>query len=165
MFKFSQRSLDKLQGVHPDLVAVTKLAIQYSEVDFSITEGVRTLEKQKQNYANGKSKTINGSKHLPQKDGFSHAVDTMALVRNYEGRLESTWDFDEYYKIAEAFKRAAKELGIQIRWGGGWSCDDLATWEGSMQELTESYKKKQRAKGLGSFLDGVHFELYGIKYK
>lgn len=41
-FKLSARSLAKLEGVHPHLVSVVKRAIEITEVDFGITEGVRT---------------------------------------------------------------------------------------------------------------------------
>ena len=42
MFKLSNRSLGKLDGVHPELVEVVKLAITFSTVDFGVTYGVRT---------------------------------------------------------------------------------------------------------------------------
>ena len=44
MFKLSQKSLDRLSGVHPDLVAVVKRAIEITEVDFAVLEGVRSKE-------------------------------------------------------------------------------------------------------------------------
>ena len=43
-FKLSQRSLGKLEGVHPDLVATVKRAIEITKVDFGVTAGVRDLE-------------------------------------------------------------------------------------------------------------------------
>ena len=46
-FKLSQRSLDRLDGVHPDLVKVVKKAIEYTDVDFGVIYGVRDLETQK----------------------------------------------------------------------------------------------------------------------
>ena len=47
LFKLSQRSLDRLDGVHPDLVKVVKKAIEYTDVDFGVIYGVRDLETQK----------------------------------------------------------------------------------------------------------------------
>ena len=41
-FRLSARSLSRLEGVHPDLVKVVKRAIELTEVDFMVTEGVRT---------------------------------------------------------------------------------------------------------------------------
>ena len=48
MYSLSNRSLKKLDGVHPDLVDVVKRAIEITEIDFGVSEGVRTLETQKE---------------------------------------------------------------------------------------------------------------------
>lgn len=108
-FKLSRRSLERLQGVHPDLVKVVLLAIQLTEVDFGITEGVRTIEKQREYYAKGASKTMN-SRHLT-----GHAVDLAAYIG-----AEVRWDWPLYHKLADAMKRAANSLNVPIVWGGDW---------------------------------------------
>ena len=54
-FKLSKRSLNKLEGVRPDLVETVKLAIKLTRVDFGITCGLRTLEQQKRLVATGRS--------------------------------------------------------------------------------------------------------------
>jgi peptidoglycan L-alanyl-D-glutamate endopeptidase CwlK len=108
-YRLSQRSLSKLTGVHPDLVRVVKRAIQLTEIDFTITEGRRTLARQKQLVAAGASRTLN-SRHIT-----GHAIDFAALV---SGKVR--WDWPLYAIIADAFKRAAKELGVFIVWGGDW---------------------------------------------
>ncbi len=77
-FKLSSRSLGKLEGVHPDMVATVKRAIELTTVDFGVTYGVRTLEEQKKLYASGRSQTMK-SKHLIQGDGYSHAVDMFSF--------------------------------------------------------------------------------------
>jgi len=113
-FKLSQRSLSRLQGVDKRLVDVVKRAIEITEVDFGVTEGLRTKERQEQLVAEGKSQTMN-SKHLR-----GMAVDVVAYV---DGKV--TWDKDYYHTIAKAFKQAAKELNVSIRWGGDFkSCFD-----------------------------------------
>lgn len=109
MYKFSQKSKDKLQGVNPDLVKVIYRALELSEVDFGITEGVRTRERQEYLYNSGKSKTMN-SRHLTGK-----AVDVVAFINGVV-----SWDLKEYAKINEAFQKASLELGIPIIWGGSW---------------------------------------------
>ena len=108
MFKLSQRSIDRLKGVHPDLASVVKLAIERSEVDFMVTEGLRTKERQKELVAAGASKTMN-SRHIT-----GHAVDLAAYVNGIR------WDWPLYEKIAKAMKQAAYELNIRIEWGGDW---------------------------------------------
>ncbi|MEB8638641.1 M15 family metallopeptidase [Cronobacter muytjensii] len=110
MYKFSQRSEERLQGVHPDLVKVARRALQLSPVDFGVTEGLRTAERQKQLVAEGKSQTQN-SRHLT-----GHAIDVFAYPTP-----AGSWDWKYYEQIAGAFKAAAVELNIPIEWGGDWT--------------------------------------------
>lgn len=108
-FYLSQRSKNNLEGVHPDLVKVVKRAIKLTSVDFVVTEGLRTMARQRQLKDAGASRTLN-SRHIT-----GHAVDVAALV----GR-QVRWDWPLYHRIADAFKQAAAELGVPIVWGGDW---------------------------------------------
>ena len=108
-FKLSSTSEKKLEGVHPDLIKVVRRAIEISEVDFRVGEGMRTVAQQKKNVAKGVSWTMN-SRHLT-----GHAVDLLALIG---GKV--TWSWAPYYKIAAAMKQSASELGVPIVWGGDW---------------------------------------------
>lgn len=118
-FKLGTKSLSNLKGVHPDLVKVVKRAIELTECDFTITEGLRTKERQAQLLKEKKTTTSN-SRHLT-----GHAVDLAAWV---DGTV--SWNWDHYYKIAEAVKQAAKELNISIEWGGEWkSFPDAPHWQ------------------------------------
>lgn len=108
-FVLGQRSLDRLKGVHPDLVRVVKRAITLSTQDFSVLEGLRTLARQKALVAAGASRTMN-SRHLT-----GHAVDLGALLN---GKV--AWDWPLYARIAKAVKEAAKQEGVPIEWGGDW---------------------------------------------
>ena len=108
-FKLGSRSLQRLEGVHPDLVRVVKRAIQLSLIDFTVLEGVRDASRQKTLVAAGASKTMN-SRHIT-----GHAVDLGAFVDN-----RVSWDWPLYHKIAAAMKQAAKELGVAMVWGGDW---------------------------------------------
>lgn len=109
MFKLSQKSLDRLSGVHPDLVAVVKRAIEITEVDFAVLEGVRSKARQEQLLKAGASQTMR-SRHLT-----GHAVDLGAYVGG-----SVRWDWPLYDKIALAMKAAALELQVAIQWGGDW---------------------------------------------
>lgn len=109
MFNLSKRSLNKLQGVKQPLVDVVNRALELSEIDFGISEGVRSLERQKQLYADGKSKTMN-SRHLT-----GDAVDVYAWV---DGGV--SWMFHYYEDIAKAMFKAAEELKVEIEWGGNF---------------------------------------------
>jgi peptidoglycan L-alanyl-D-glutamate endopeptidase CwlK len=99
----------RLKGVHPDLVKVVQHAIEISEVDFTVLEGLRTIERQRELVKAGSSQTMN-SRHL---DG--HAVDLGAWVDN-----QVDWSWPLYSKIAKAMKAAAAECNVPIEWGGDW---------------------------------------------
>jgi|TARA_R110000868_G_scaffold254013_1_gene510641 peptidoglycan L-alanyl-D-glutamate endopeptidase CwlK len=109
VFKLGKRSIERLQGVHPDLVRVVERAIDLTTVDFTVLEGLRSPERQQTLVASGASQTLN-SRHIT-----GHAVDLGAWVDN-----QVDWSWPLYAKIANAMKAAANELGIAIVWGGDW---------------------------------------------
>lgn len=105
----NERSLKNLQGVHEDLVFVVHRAAEITDLDFIVTEGLRTIEKQKLLFDKGASKTMK-SRHLT-----GHAVDLAAVVDG-----EVRWDFPLYDKLAVTMKEAAQIENIHIEWGGSW---------------------------------------------
>ena len=137
-----------MRGVHPDIQRVVRRAITVTTVDFGVIEGVRTPERQKQLVASGASKTL-ASKHLT-----GDAVDLAAWVG---GR--HSWDWQLYYEIAHAMRRAAIEEGVRIRWGGIWDrC--LNDIEGDLDDAVADYVARRKAGGEKAFLDGGHFERF-----
>ncbi|WP_257233748.1 M15 family metallopeptidase [Acinetobacter sp. YH12043] len=107
--------MSNLEGVHPDLVKVVKRAIELTEVDFTVIEGLRTKERQAQLLKEKKTTTMN-SRHLT-----GHAVDLAAWVVSEDTEKSSvSWEWKHYHLIAEAMKQAATELKIPITWGGDW---------------------------------------------
>jgi peptidoglycan L-alanyl-D-glutamate endopeptidase CwlK len=147
-FKLSRDSLDELQGVDPRLVAVVKRAIQLTTVDFGVTEGLRSLETQKKYVAAGKSQTLK-SKHI---DG--RAVDLVAYIG---GKV--SWELNVYDNIADAMAKAAKELGLPIKWGAAWNVPDITKWNGTMEAAMNHYVDARRKEGKRPFIDGPHFEI------
>ena len=118
-FQFGERSLKRLEGVHPDLVKVMKRAIGCSTLDFTVLEGVRTLARQKELMKAGATRTMN-SRHLT-----GHAVDIAPFVA---GAVR--WDWPLYHQLALVVKKAAAELEQPITWGGDWrSFKDGPHWE------------------------------------
>jgi len=109
-YRLSTRSRSRLVGVHPRLVAVAEEAITLSPVDFLITEGLRTPERQAALVRAGASRTKN-SRHLT-----GHAIDVAAFV---DGQVR--WDWPLYPRIAAAFRAAAARQGTAIVWGGDWT--------------------------------------------
>ena len=152
-FKLSQRSLDKLEGVHPQLKAVVKKAINYTNVDFGVTNGVRDSAEQERLYASGRSQTMN-SKHLIQDDGYCHAVDVVA----YDGS-NVVWEINVYDDICDAFKKAAQEVGVSIKWGAAWSEGDIRTYDGTAEDAMNAYIDLRRSQSRRPFIDGPHFEV------
>ena len=152
-FKLSNRSLGKLEGVHPDMVATVKRAIELTSVDFGVTYGVRTLEEQKKLYESGRSQTMN-SRHLIQGDGYSHAVDLVA----YDGP-DVIWEINVYDNIADAMAAAAIEVGCAIKWGAAWSVGNIARYDGTMEDAMNEYIDLRRSQSRRPFIDGPHFEL------
>jgi peptidoglycan L-alanyl-D-glutamate endopeptidase CwlK len=98
-----------LAGIHPDLARVIRRAAEMGVLAFTVTEGVRTLARQKQLYAAGASTTMR-SRHLT-----GHAVDLAVLVGGHV-----RWDWPLYHRLAGVVKAAAEELAVPIAWGGDW---------------------------------------------
>lgn len=118
-YKLGSRSLKNLEGVHPDLVSVVKLAIQRTEIDFTVIDGVRTIAEQKSLVSNGDSTTMN-SRHLT-----GHAVDIVPLN---DGKV--SWHWPLYYELEKVIKKAAADLNVPIEWGGDWtSFKDGPHWQ------------------------------------
>ncbi|CUI50389.1 M15 family metallopeptidase [Achromobacter xylosoxidans] len=114
-FSLSARSLQRLDGVHPRLVEIVKLAIQRTAVDFTVVEGLRTPERQRELVAQGASQTQN-SLHLQQQDGYGHAVDLAPLV----GGAIPWNDWEQFRRLADVVKACAAALGTPVEWGGDW---------------------------------------------
>jgi len=110
----SPRSLERLEGAHPDLQKVIKRAAAISDLDFTVLEVLRSLERQRQLVAKGASKTMK-SRHLPSADGKSRACDIAPLI---DGAV--SWDWPLYHRLAVVIKQAAVEVGVPIEWGGDW---------------------------------------------
>ena len=132
-YQFSKRSLDNLVGVHPNLVKVMKAAIVTSPVDFTITEGLRTTQRQKDLFAQGRTKpgmkvtNANGVKNLSnhqdhadgKKDGLGQAVDVYPFFLGAV-QVHHNDTIKNLKLIADHIKATAKKLGIKITWGGDW---------------------------------------------
>lgn len=147
-FKLSDRSKARLEGVDERLVKVVEFAIGISEIDFAVTEGVRSHERQAELLKRGATKTMN-SKHLT-----GHAVDLVAYI---DGQV--SWEVAVYDDLADAMKVAAQTLGVSIRWGGAWHIGDICCWSRPMECAMNDYIDQRRAAGKRPFIDCPHFEL------
>lgn len=146
-FAFGTRSLDRLKGVHPDLVRVAARAIILSDVDFMVVEGVRSDENCRINYGKGRTprqcmavgiapsyaapalgkvtwlRNPYNSRHRKQADGFGHAVDLLPAPYDWK-------DPDNFDAIAKAMEAAALIEQVGVRWGADWDADGVPREKG-----------------------------------
>ena len=125
MAKFSKRSRERLQGVDHRLQDLA-LKIVTDHHDCSVIYGLRTEEEQRRLVEKGLSKTMK-SKHLT-----GEAIDLAPYPIDWENTKR-------FYYFAGIVLGVAKEMGIDLRWGGDWDMDN---------DLDDQ-----------KFMDLVHFEL------
>lgn len=148
MFVLSAKSLSHLEGVHPDLVKVVKRAIGLTDVDFGVGEGLRSIEKQAQEVAQGDSRTMN-SRHLT-----GHAVDLIAYVGGH-----ASWDWPLYGRVALAMKMAAGDLIVPLNWGGVWDREIQQLSRSPYADHLDYMARFFKANGRHALADGPHFQL------
>jgi peptidoglycan L-alanyl-D-glutamate endopeptidase CwlK len=148
IYKLSNASLARLDGLTPPLIEVVKRAIEYTNVDFGVTCGMRTVAEQQELFDKGASQTMQ-SKHL---EGL--AVDVVAYVGS-----RISWEHNLYDDIADAFKMAAQEVGIGIKWGAAWHIPDVRDWDSTMEDAMNAYVDLRRSQGKRPFIDAPHFEI------
>lgn len=149
-YSLGKSSLAELTGVHSDLVRVVKRAIEITACDFTVHDGIRTVEEQKRYVAEGVSKTMR-SKHL---EGC--AVDLVPVING-----KPRWEWPPIYRVAEAMHKAADECGVRLIWGGVWDhrLDELPAFASGLEAAVAAYTARRRAMGKKAFIDGPHFEL------
>jgi hypothetical protein len=118
MYKLGKKSLKNLVGVHPILGFAVQEAIKITKQDFTVLEGVRTVERQAQLVKDGASKTLD-SYHL-----YGLAVDLVAIV---DGK--PSWSEKLYPEIARAMKEVIKKHGLPIEWGFDKWKWDMPHWQ------------------------------------
>lgn len=134
-FKFGAKSVARLRTVHHDMRRVAVRALELSSVDFSVVQGWRTLDEQRQLYGKGRTAAeciragVPAAYAKPLEAKVTWTLNSNHLSGNaidvcpfHEGALN--WDDDGklglWPIIADAFKQAASELNINIEWGGDW---------------------------------------------
>jgi peptidoglycan L-alanyl-D-glutamate endopeptidase CwlK len=105
------RDRKRLEGVHPDLIRVVERARR--DVEFYVSEGVRTLERQREMIAQGVSKTMN-SRHLT-----GHAVDLYPVSDVPVPAMTAR----DLAPVVSAIRRAAHAEGVPLIHGADWGWD------------------------------------------
>ena len=108
MYKFGRRSRERLKGVDSKLINVLNELIKM--MDVTIIEGLRSAERQKELLAKGATK-VKYSKHMEGK-----AVDLAPYPIDWKDR-------DRFYYMGGMIRGIAKQMGIEIRFGGDWDSD------------------------------------------
>ena len=110
MPKFGKRSRERLSSCDEDLIALVNEVVKY--FDCSVLEGHRGKELQNKYFKEGKSK-------LKYPDGRhnkkpSNAVDVVPYPIDWEDR-------ERFHLFAGFVLGIAKQLGVNLRWGGDWN--------------------------------------------
>lgn len=160
MYKLGLQSQASLIGVQLDLARCVRRAIEITDQDFQVFEGLRTLQRQKELVASGASETLD-SYHIPDARLVGHAVDLVPFIG---GRVQ--WQERPCLVVARAMLFAAKEFGVPVTWGGvfkapggPWTLlqsldpDDL---EGEIDRHIDEYRV---TTGKKPFVDRPHFQV------
>ncbi len=123
-FRWGSRSKKHLLECHPALQRLADAALQRSPWDLVITDGGRTLAEQRALVEAGASRTLRSRHRLaipePRAAPCSHALDFAVLVDN-----RVRWEFPLYETVwRQAWRPAARDLGITVTWGGSWQSRD-----------------------------------------
>ena len=155
MFNFSKASLEKMKGVHPNVVNFMNELIEESPYDFKITCGVRSSEEQNLEYQKGRTILFDNkgnkqnkvswcdgykykSKHQIKVDGYGYAVDIAVLEKEKykdmktgeeKEKTVARWDYKYYKAIYDIAKIKGLIDKYGIVWGGNWKQKDLVHFQ------------------------------------
>lgn len=152
-YRLGTLSSSRLIDVQVDLARCVRRAIEITEQDFQVFEGLRDIERQRELVAKGASRTLD-SYHLADKHGQSHAVDLVPFIA---GRVQ--WQDGPCLAVARAMHRAAKMTQVPVTWGGTWGllteldADDLA---GAVHAHVLAFKAD---RGRLPLIDLPHFQV------
>jgi peptidoglycan L-alanyl-D-glutamate endopeptidase CwlK len=148
-FKFGKRSKERLDTCHPDLIKIMEIVISRSNVDFGISEGHRTVERQNELFNQGKSKidginVLGKHNHKP-----SLAVDIYTYHPDLETRKKIAYDKVHLAYISGLVQSVAEELYKKgeishgIRWGANWDNDNIIDFDQSFDDYPH-FELRQR---------------------
>jgi peptidoglycan L-alanyl-D-glutamate endopeptidase CwlK len=153
MYKLEPISEKRLLRVEPRLADCVRAAQGLLSYQVRVTCGLRTMAEQVFLYEQGKSRTLK-SKHLASANGYSHAVDLVAMIQD-----EPDWGSERFFEIADAMRRAAIQGNVRVTWGGIWEpC--LNDIDGPLPAYRNKYVAAfVKARGRKPFFDAPHFQL------
>ena len=146
-FSFGDRSRKNLDNCHEDMQLIHEEAIKTSLVDYTITEGYRRVERQKELFDKGYSRIDGINKKGKHNYRPSQATDIIAYVK---GRKDLAYDKIHLAYLAGHIMATADRLFKEgkvkhrLRWGGNWDSDCTLYFDQSLKDMP-------------------HFELLGVK--
>jgi len=119
---FGKRSESNLQTADESLQRVMRRALSLEVMDFSVIEGHRSVERQKELFDTGKS-TLDGTvKKGKHNYSPSKAVDILPYPSHVNG--VNVWNDKQRFCVLSGLIHAAAAIeGVKIRWGGDWDGD------------------------------------------
>jgi len=131
MYQFSKKSIEQLNTCHSDLVTIMMVALSVSDIDFSITEGYRSDEKQKEDFESGASKVLKGKHNY-------HPSLACDIAPYYDNGIKWEKEHASYlagviHAVSELLFKEGK-ITHKIRWGGNWDMDGIILLDQSLDD-------------------------------
>ena len=130
MYRFSKRSLERIEGINPILITILKEGIKDSPYDFGIPSsgGFRTYKEQEKLYARGRTtkelvdKGITNIEGRPDKSRITWTLKSYHMTGNafdIYAYVESAanWDLEYLEPIARHLIKVAEKHGVILNWG------------------------------------------------
>ena len=117
-YYFGKRSMRNFRTLDPRLQLIMREALEASPYDFALIEGHRSVRRQQELYAQGKTFIDGISRKGKHNHSPSLAVDIVPWP------IADEWENPfRFYVIAGIILSTAKRLGYNLRWGGDWDGD------------------------------------------
>ncbi len=133
-FVLGKASEANLIGVHPALICEVRYAIKRTAVDFSVVEGLRSLERQKKLVAAKASRTL---------DSYHLTGDAVDLAPYVDGKL--AWQKPLALEVARMMLFASRDLTVPSVWGGVWDRELASLDADDLDGEVERYVARWRA--------------------
>jgi peptidoglycan L-alanyl-D-glutamate endopeptidase CwlK len=129
MPRFSQASNNRLLTCDGSLVLLFDSVIEI--IDCTILCGARSKDAQNESFRTGHSKVEwpNGKHNVREEGGLRSDIMDMVDLPNLSRAVDAApypidWkDYKRFYHFAGVVRAVARQLDIQIRWGGDWDGD------------------------------------------
>ena len=144
-YQFGKRSKEKLAQCHADLQLIANESLKVSRMDFGVSEGHRTIEKQQEYFNAGKSK-VDGIK-IKGKHNYqpSLAIDIYAYI---PGKGSLAYNTNNLAYLGGVLTATAKRLlnegriSHRLRWGFNWDMDGEIGTDQRFQDMPHFELKK-----------------------